>query len=221
MLINADHKLAINIHPDTLPWVASPIAGIERRLLERNGAEQARATSIVRYAAGTQFTLHTHELGEEIFVLEGIFSDEHGIYPAGTYIRNPPGSSHSPSSATGCTLFVKLRYMQPNDTQRIVIHTHTTQWLPGLIDGLSVMPLSEFQGEHTALVRWQPGTYFQAHRHYGGEEILVLEGTFQDEHGNYPSGTWLRSPHQSMHQPFSESSCTIFVKVGHLDISNQ
>ncbi len=221
MVINADHKLALSIHPDTLPWVLSPIAGIERRLLERNGAEQARATSIVRYQAGTQFSAHTHDLGEEIFVLEGTLSDEHGVYPAGTYIRNPPGSSHSPSSETGCTLFVKLRYMQPDDTQRIVINTNTAPWLPGLSDGLSVMPLSEFQGEHTALVRWQPDTYFQAHRHYGGEEILVLEGTFQDEHGDYPMGTWLRSPHLSMHQPFSKSGCTILVKVGHLDIPAQ
>jgi anti-sigma factor ChrR (cupin superfamily) len=221
MLIHADHNLAISIPTNNLPWLPSPIAGIERRMLERNGAELARATSIVRYQAETQFSSHTHELGEEIFVLEGTLQDEHGVYPAGTYIRNPPGSSHSPSSITGCTLFVKLRYMQPNETQRIVINTTTTTWLPGLIDGLSVMPLSEFQGEHTALVRWQPGTYFQAHRHYGGEEILVLEGTFQDEHGDYPSGTWLRSPHLSAHQPFSKSGCTIFVKVGHLDIPDQ
>jgi anti-sigma factor ChrR (cupin superfamily) len=111
--------------------------------------------------------------------------------------------------------------MQPNDTQRIVIETRTTEWLPGLIDGLSVMPLSEFQGEHTALVRWQPETYFQAHRHFGGEEILVLEGTFQDEYGDYPSGTWLRSPHMSAHQPYSKTGCTILVKVGHLDIPAQ
>lgn len=216
MIINADHSLAIQIDTTALPWISSPIAGIERRLLERNGAEQARATSIVRYAAGAQFSTHTHDLGEEIFVLDGILEDEQGSYPAGTYIKNPPGSSHAPFSKTGCTLFVKLRYMQADDSQRVVINTNTTPWLPGLIDGLNVMPLSEFQGEHTALVRWQPATYFQAHRHYGGEEILVLEGTFQDEHGDYPAGTWLRSPHLSAHQPFSENGCTILVKVGHL-----
>jgi anti-sigma factor ChrR (cupin superfamily) len=219
MIINADHSQTIKIIPETLPWVPSPMTGVGRRILERNGEEQARATSIVRYEPGAQFSPHTHDLGEEIFVLKGMLADEHGTYPAGTYIKNPPGSSHSPFSPTGCTLFVKLRHMQVSDTQRVVINTSSSAWLPGLVDGLSVMPLSEFQGEHTALVRWQPDTDFQAHRHYGGEEILVLEGTFQDEYGNYPSGTWLRSPHMSTHQPFSKSGCTLLVKVGHLDIS--
>lgn len=219
MIINADHTLSACIDTATLPWLPSPLPGIERRLLERNGAEQARATSIVRYQAGAKFAAHHHPQGEEILVLDGILQDEHGIYPAGTYIKNPPGSHHTPFTEAGCTLFVKLCYMQQDDTQRVVIHTHEAAWLPGLIDGLSVLPLSEFQGEHTALVRWQPGTRFQPHRHYGGEEILVLDGMFQDEHGNYATGVWLRSPHLSAHQPFSESGCTIFVKVGHLDIS--
>ena len=87
------------------------------------------------------------------------------------------------------------------------------------MEGLQVVPLSEFGGEHTALVCWQPGTRFQPHRHYGGEEILVLKGVFQDEFGDYGPGMWLRSPHLSMHQPFSEPGCTILVKVGHLDVA--
>lgn len=219
MIINADHQLAVRIDTATLPWLPSPLPGVERRLLERNGAEQARATSIVHYQPGAGFTAHSHPLGEEIFVLDGIFQDEYGVYPAGTYIKNPPGSRHTPFSDTGCTLFVKLRYMQPDDAQRVVVHTHEAAWLPGLVDGLSVLPLSEFKGEHTALVRWQAGTRFQPHRHYGGEEILVLDGIFQDEHGDYGQGVWLRSPHLSAHQPYSESGCTIFVKVGHLDVS--
>ncbi|BBP00506.1 cupin domain-containing protein [Sulfuriferula nivalis] len=220
MIVNADHSQVVQINLASLPWTASP-TGTEQRLLEHNGLEQARTTSIVRYSAGIQFSKHFHESGEEIFVLEGTLTDEYGTYSAGTYIRNPPGSSHNPSSETGCTFFLKSGYMQQNDTQRIVINTSTTSWSPGLIDGLSVMPLSEFQGEHTALVRWQPDTYFQTHRHHGGEEILVLEGTFQDEYGDYPADTWLRSPHMSTHQPFSKSGCTILVKVGHLDISTK
>ncbi|MDR3393287.1 MAG: cupin domain-containing protein [Sulfuriferula sp.] len=218
MIINADHALSVHIDPVELPWVPSPLPGVERRLLERNGAEQARATSIVRYAPGAGFSAHTHPHGEEIFVLDGVFQDEFGVYPTGTYIRNPPGSGHTPYSDTGCTLFVKLRYLPADDGQRVVVHTRETTWLPGLVEGLSVMPLSEYGGEHTALVRWQPGTKFQAHRHYGGEEILVLDGMFQDEHGDYSQGTWLRSPHLSVHQPYSDHGCTILVKVGHLDI---
>jgi anti-sigma factor ChrR (cupin superfamily) len=107
-----------------------------------------------------------------------------------------------------------------NDQQQIVLDTSNADWLPGLVDGLSVMPLHEFasedSAEHTALVRWQTGTRFSTHRHMGGEEILVLEGTFEDEFGRYPTGTWVRSPHNSKHQPFSNEGCLILVKVGHL-----
>ncbi|MEO6148080.1 MAG: cupin domain-containing protein [Sulfuriferula sp.] len=220
MIINADHSQRALVDPSQLPWVDSPLPGVSRRMLERNGAEAARATSIVRYQPGAGFDAHSHPQGEEILVLEGIFEDENGVYPAGTYLKNPPGSSHRPFSRDGCTIFVKLRYMQPDDTQQVVINTREAQWLPGLVEGLQVLPLSEFGGEHTALVRWQAGTRFQPHRHYGGEEILVLEGVFQDEFGDYGQGMWLRSPHMSAHQPFSEPGCTILVKVGHLDVAS-
>ena len=144
------------------------------------------------------------------------FADEHGVYPVGTYLKNPPGSRHAPFTEQGCTLLVKLRHMQPDDGERVVIDTHRAPWLPGLVQGLSVKPLSDFAGEHAALVQWAPGTVFTAHRHWGGEEIYVIEGVFEDEHGRYPAGTWMRSPHLSQHAPFSRSGCTIFVKVGHL-----
>ena len=103
------------------------------------------------------------------------------------------------------------------DDQRTVrLDTCSASWQPGLVDGLEVMSLHEFEGEHTALVRWAPGTRFQPHQHFGGEEILVLDGTFEDEHGRYPVGSWLRSPHASQHHPFSSEGCTILVKTGHL-----
>lgn len=216
MQLNNDFSRAVVVHSGELVWQPSPAAGVERRMLERDGGEVARATSIVRYAAGSQFPLHIHELGEEIVVLEGEFADEHGTYGAGCYIKNPPGSSHAPFTLNGCTLFVKLRHMQPDDSERVVIDTTAAEWRPGLVDGLTVLPLAEFRGEHTALVHWQPGTLFQAHKHWGGEEIFVLDGVFEDEHGRYPAGTWLRNPHMSQHAPFSKEGCTIFVKVGHL-----
>lgn len=210
---NFDERVVINHHD--LPWVASPEAGVERRMLERIGDEVARATSIVRYQAGASFAAHTHDLGEEILVLEGVFSDETGDYPAGSYIANPPGSKHTPRSATGCTLFVKLRHLGPDHLEREVVDTHTADWYQGLVDGLHVMPLMR-QGTGSTLVRWQPNTYFNPHRHFGGEEIFVVDGVFEDEHGRYPQGTWIRSPHLSLHQPFSKEGCTIFVKTGHL-----
>ncbi len=146
----------------------------------------------------------------------GTFSDEFGDYGPGTYLRNPPGSTHAPFSRAGCTLFVKLRYHDLHDNQRVVIDTRTGTWRPGLVPGLQVMPLHTFETQHTALVRWAPQTYFNPHRHHGGEEILVLEGTFSDEHGDYPALSWLRSPHLSTHKPFSREGCLILVKVGHL-----
>nr|AEV45897.1 putative trasncriptional regulator protein [Pseudomonas sp. MC1]BAE92177.1 hypothetical protein [Pseudomonas putida] len=125
----------------------------------------------------------------------------------------------SPNSATGCTLFVKLRHLDLADSQRTVVDTRNGPWFPGLMPGLSVMPLSEFDTQHTALVRWAPETRFNSHRHYSGEEIYVLEGVFEDEFGSYPAGTWMRSTHLSTHSPFSNEGCTILVKTGHLPVA--
>ena len=85
-----------------------------------------------------------------------------------------------------------------------------------MVDRLMVMPLSEYDTSHTALVRWAPHTYFNPHRHYGGEEIFVVEGVFSDEQGRYPQGSWIRSPHLSQHQPFSVEGCLILLKTRHL-----
>ena len=216
MQLHSDLTVRVAVDSNSLPWVSSPVEGVERRLLDRDGGEVARATSLVRYQAGRQFTAHRHDWGEEFLVLSGTFEDEFGRYPAGTYVKNPPGSSHAPGSTEGCVLFVKLRHLQEADTQRVVVDMNTAAWRPGLVEGLSVLPLSSFGTAHTALVRWAPGTHFQRHTHWGGEEIFVVDGTFEDEHGRYPKGTWMRSPHLSSHQPFSTEGCTILVKTGHL-----
>jgi len=215
MNINPDDSLRVVINHHDLTWIASPESGVERRMLERLGGEVAKATSIVRYQPGSKFEKHTHGLGEEILVLDGVFSDETGDFSAGTYMMNPPGSSHSPFSESGCTLFVKLRHLGPDQIEREVIDTNKAAWHQGMVPGLKVMPLMK-QGLGSTLVRWAPQTFFNPHRHYGGEEIFVVDGVFEDEHGRYPAGTWIRSPHMSMHQPFSQEGCTIFVKTGHL-----
>jgi anti-sigma factor ChrR (cupin superfamily) len=192
------------------------MVGVQRRMLERDGEEVARATSVVRYAPNSHFSAHTHGGGEEFLVLEGIFSDEYGDYPAGTYIRNPVGSTHTPFSKEGCTILVKLWQMHPDDQQRVAIATKETPWANGLVKGLQVMPLHSYGTENVALVKWDAGTYFQPHMHLGGEEIFVVDGVFEDEFGAYPKGTWLRNPSGSRHMPFSKSGCLIYVKVGHL-----
>ena len=216
MELHADLSQRAVLDTNALNWSQTPMAGVERRLLDRNGGEVARATSIVRYAPGSHFERHLHGGGEEILVLEGTFSDEQGDYPAGTYLRNPAGSSHAPFSVAGCTILVKLHQMHPADQQQLVINTHKEAWLPGLVRGLDVLPLHAFGSEQLALVRWAPGTVFQPHSHPGGEEILVLVGVFKDEYGTYPAGSWLRNPPGSVHRPWSETGCTIWVKTGHL-----
>ncbi|EAQ75147.1 MULTISPECIES: cupin domain-containing protein [unclassified Synechococcus] len=216
MELHADLAQRVVLDTTALPWSPSPMAGVERRMLDRLGGEVARATSIVRYEPGSRFERHSHGGGEEILVLEGTFSDEQGDYPTGTYLRNPAGSAHAPFSEQGCTLLVKLHQMQPLDQQTVVIDTRSSDWLPGLVTGLQVLPLHAFGSEHVALVRWAPGTRFQLHGHPGGEEIFVLDGVFQDEQGNYPAGSWLRNPNGSQHRPWSEAGCTIWVKTGHL-----
>ena len=219
MEVRADLGQRVLLDTGGLAWSPSPMAGVERRMLDRRGGEIARATSLVRYAPGSSFERHSHGGGEEILVLEGTFSDERGDYGAGTYLRNPVGSNHAPFSEHGCTILVKLHQMHPADQQRVVIDTQRSSWVPGLVRGLEVMPLHAFGSEHVALVRWAAGTVFQPHGHPGGEEILVLDGVFQDEFGSYPTGSWLRNPPGSVHRPWSEAGCTIWVKTGHLPAS--
>lgn len=216
--LNADFEQRVVIQPDDYVWVDSPMPGVERMMLDRIGDEVARATSIVRYKPFSEFSPHTHSGGEEFIVLDGVFSDEHNDYPAGSYVRNPIGTEHQPRiGKEGATILVKLHQFHADDKEQKVIDTNTQPWLQGLVDGLTVMPLHEFGTEHVALVKWAPNTQFNPHKHWGGEEIFVLEGTFHDEHGAYPKGAWIRSPHLSQHTPFTkDDGAVILVKTGHL-----
>ena len=218
MRLNSDFDQRVVIRPEDYEWVPSPMPGVERMMLDRIGDEVARATSLVRYAPNSEFSSHTHGGGEEYFVLDGVFADEHGAYPKGTYVRNPIGTEHTPSiGAEGATIFVKLHQFDRADQDQKAIATHDAEWRPGLVPGLSVLPLHEHGTERVALVRWAPNTHFNPHKHWGGEEILVLEGTFYDEHGAYPAGSWLRSPHGSQHTPYTKADgALIYVKTGHL-----
>jgi anti-sigma factor ChrR (cupin superfamily) len=112
MELHADLTRPVVLDTASLPWTPSPMAGVERRLLERRGGDVARATSIVRYAPGSRFERHVHGGGgEEILVLEGVFQDERGSYPAGSWLRHPPGSMHRPWSEAGCTIWVKTGHL--------------------------------------------------------------------------------------------------------------
>jgi len=217
--MNADLNARVVLDTGSMEWLATAEAETRHKPLDRVEGAAASLTCMVKAAPGFAFDSPDPGLGEEILVLEGVLADERGEYPAGSYLRNPPGARCALHTDQGCVLFVKRYPFESTDSAVVRIDTANTPWLPGLVPGLSVMPLHGHQHEHAALVRWQPDTRFQPHAHFGGEEILVLSGVFEDEHGRYPASTWLRSPHMSRHQPFSQTGCTIYVKTGHLPVT--
>jgi anti-sigma factor ChrR (cupin superfamily) len=218
MSLRADIARREVVLPGGETWGRSPTVGAERYMLDRIGIEFARETAIVRYTAGARFSGPALGGGEEFLVLAGSFHDEAGDYPERTYVRNPMGPAHASwAGPDGAMLFLKLHQFTAVDTERVVIDTRAARWYQGMVAGLTVLPLHEHDPEHVALVRWAPSTRFRRHHHWGGEEILVLEGVFEDEHGRYPEGSWLRSPHLSEHDPFTgPAGALIYVKTGHL-----
>jgi anti-sigma factor ChrR (cupin superfamily) len=170
----------------------------------------------VRFAPGSIFPAHVHDGGEEFLVLEGTFSDDRGDYPAGTYVRNPPGSRHATSSREGCTLFVKLRQFAPGDEATVVMNTRTGTWQRGPGPGMEVLRLHGYAGEQVSLLRLAPNAVLETTGYAQGAEILVLSGMLTDGHGDHPTGTWLRYPPGSAHTPSSRAGCTFYVKRGHL-----
>jgi len=218
--INADFSQRVVLATAAMPWIASPQPGVQRRPLDRVGGEVARATSIVRYAPDSRFPAHEHGLGEEFLVLEGVFSDEHGDYPAGTYVRNPPGTHHAPRTRPGCIILVKLRQMTAGERDRIVVDTGQARWQPGETAGHWRLPLyaggGGGGGERVALERLDPRAQLPAATCRGGEEIYLLSGALSDEHGTYGAGTWIRNPDGYQRSLRSATGATWWVKRGHL-----
>lgn len=217
MKINADLSQRVAIDTEALPWVVSPLPGVERRMLERDGEEVARATSLVRYAPASHFSPHTHGGGEEFLVLDGVFSDEHGDYGPGLYVRNPPCSSHTPRSDEGCTILVKLWQMDPEDAAFVRTDTaDDARFLNGDIAGEAILPLYERGAEVVRCLRWATNAALGTRTYPGGAEVFVIEGGFEDEHGRYGKWSWLRLPPGSAHTPRSSEGARLLIKTGHL-----
>lgn len=217
MELNADFSQRVAVHAAQLPWVASPIAGIDRRMLDRIGDEVARATSIVRYAPASRFTAHTHGGGEEFLVLDGVFQDERGDYPAGCYVRNPPTSCHTPGSASGCVLFVKLWQFNLEDRTpvrreaRAPVYKHAQDRA-----GVEIAPLFHDSREEVRMERWAPNTSVVLDLPAGGE-FLVLDGTFDEDGERFAPQSWLRLPPQGrLSATAGRHGCALWVKTGHL-----
>ncbi len=194
MELNADFDRRVAVHAGRLDWVASPMPGVDRRMLDRLGSEVARATTIVRFAPHSKFSPHVHAGGEEFLVLDGVFQDEHGDFPAGSYIRNPPRSHHTPGSEPGCTIFVKLWQFDPDDRTEVKIDTTGRAYAPDPArPGVEVMPLFADPREEVALERWAPAVDIPISAP-DGAEILVLHGSFEEGGETFERHSWLRVP---------------------------
>jgi quercetin dioxygenase-like cupin family protein len=217
MELNADFSQRVAVHAAQLPWVASPIAGVDRRMLDRIGDEVARATSIVRYAPASRFSAHTHDGGEEFLVLDGVFEDERGEYPAGSYVRNPPTSRHAPGSATGCVLFVKLWQFDLQDRTPVRRNAKALAYRPAQgRPGIETAPLFDDSREEVRIERWQPNASVALDLP-GGAEFLVLDGGFDEGGEGFAPQSWLRlPPGGKLRATAGRDGCTLWVKIGHL-----
>ncbi|MBE1300061.1 MAG: hypothetical protein GJ680_09175 [Alteromonadaceae bacterium] len=189
-------------------WLPSPAKGVKRQLLERDGGEKTlRATSIVAYAPNSYFNAHTHPLGEEFFVLHGTFSDEHGDYPAGSYVRNPPGSSHKPHSSEGCLIYVKLQQFRENDaTQLALTEINNSSQKAILFDDYEKVELIEI-AQQQELSFWQ----------HNGVELLLLEGNLNSNQATLSTGDWQRLPANHSVTLIANQNSKLLLKTGHLN----
>lgn len=220
MLVNSDFSRRVSITPDDYVWVDSPQAGVERVMLDRIGAEKARATSIVRYAPDSHFPLHFHPGGEEILVLSGIFSEGDAHYPAGCYLRSPPGSSHQPYSEAGAIIFVKLRQMPESETRSVRIDSRDSSAWQQQGDR-AICPLFSGPEEQVCLQRLAAGTaLFQEPPE--GAELLLLDGALLEGQIRYEAGSWLRLPRGEYPRLVAGAQgASLYLKTGHLSAAAQ
>ena len=214
MEINADFSKPVVMHSDQIEWQPSPMKGVERRMLDRIGEEVARATTIVRYAPGSHFSAHTHTGGEEFIVLDGVFQDEHGDFPAGSYVRNPPTTSHSPGSETGCTIFVKLWQFDLADRTQFSKNMEAELGAP--VGGVSTAKLHEDDREIVTYSRLEAGATLTSEAP-GGIELLVIEGSVTGNGEVLARHDWLRLPEgHRLSVTAGDDGAKIWMKTGHL-----
>ncbi len=214
MTHHSDHSLRIVV--DATDLYAGQ-AG-ERPLEQRAVPTDSRIT-LRSLKAGESMTHDGIKL-LEVLVLRGRVSINGEALGPASYVRLAPSVAATFTSTEASMVYLNERTPTEPEKDSYALRGDSLDWRQGMVPGLKVTSLHQGLTKHTALVRWAPETRFNPHTHVGGEEILVLEGVFRDEHGSYPAGTWIRSPHMSNHRPFTgPEGATILVKVGHLDVA--
>jgi hypothetical protein len=228
--LNADLTKRIVMRPRLMAWTRSGATStVERKRLFRAGGQESGAvTSIVRYLPGASFPPHPHPQGEEIFVLAGIFKDQRGAHKAGTFLLNPEGFKHAPSSVPGNEILVRLR-QYPHVGSKLrpqrAVDTNAMAWTPLGVSGVSRKVLFDERPvfpEVQWLERWAPGTTTIKPRQYAdGLEVLVVEGSFTEEGDSdavYERHDWLRLPAGATFAPqlVGTSQCIVLLKSGGL-----
>jgi anti-sigma factor ChrR (cupin superfamily) len=217
LAINGDLAARVAVDTSAMEWMPSPSGTVWRKRVHRVGpVESGQVTSVVRYEPSSTFHAHDHPDGEEILVLDGVFSDEHGDWPAGTYLLNPEGFRHAPFSRDGCVLFVKLRQFPGRTRAHVALRTDTVAWQPTARAGVAVRPLYSQTGfaDSMRLERWARGVELERVDYANGAELFVIEGSFADADGTFAAGSWLRLPPGAAHSPRSADGCVLYIKEG-------
>lgn len=224
--LNADLSRRVLVRTRLQPWMSSPSATVERKRVYREGPmEGCAVTALVRYLPAASFRAHPHPQGEEIFVLEGTFSDQRGDHTAGTFLLNPEGFSHAPSSIEGNEILVRLR-QYPNMPDRpprpqCAVDSRALAWaLDAAAPGVATKVLYDGQPEYPErqwLERWETGAAVRPVHYPDGLEVLVIRGSFSDSQGEYGLKDWLRLPKGTTFAPApGPEGCELLCKSGGL-----
>jgi len=226
MKINANFKAFAGLNFDATKYISSPSYGVNRFMLDRIGSEKARCTTIVEYKPNSKFPEHEHIGGEEFLVLKGTFKDQFGEFPAGTYVRNPIGSVHSPwVDDDGCVIMVKLLQMAETGEGVTPMHVNFERDKGELTEFGSVLKMyqNDVTGEIVHMVRLNPDAVLPTDDlAEGGEELFVYDGSVKmGGNEEYVQWGWLRFPpgpsiDKRKTLTAGQNGACVFRKTGHL-----
>ena len=224
-MLNADMSKQVIVRASQNEWQTSPSSTVRRKRFHLVGEpESGQVTSLVEYLPGATFHRHEHPDGEEILVLEGVFSDEAGDWPAGSWLLNPEGFAHAPFSEKGCLLFVKLRQYPgaahlkldwptlPNQSKPTATKPVTVSEL--LIQGDESISIVSFGYDEVASDEEQV-TREYTRQYESGVEGFVLEGEVEMNGNPLVQHDWFRLP-AGASLTLASNQCRLYLKANNV-----